>query len=108
MRKQMLALERITLSSHWDLVLPRNLHHQPGLEKHPGTVIHSVVDPDRDRGPHPGHADPDAANTDRYPFHENYKVDKLCFFPENFNMMSKIQKIYTPLTLVRKINNVNC
>jgi hypothetical protein len=83
MRKQMLALERITLSSHWDLVLPRNLHNQPGLQKHPGTVPYSavlwirirIILLDRDR--HPGHADPDAANPNRYPFHANDKVGKL-------------------------------
>jgi hypothetical protein len=54
-------------------------------------VLGSVVDPDGDR--HPGHADPDAVNPNRHPFHANDKVGKIYFFPENFSKLSKIQKI---------------
>ncbi len=48
------------------------------------------MEPDRDR--HPGRADPDPADPDRY--HINYEHIKKLFFPENFNMLSKILKIY--------------
>ncbi len=36
--------------------------------------------------------DPDPADPDRYRFRTNEKVDKLDFFPENSNMVSKMQK----------------
>jgi hypothetical protein len=44
----------------------------------------SVVDPDRDQvtsaSKCPGHADPDSANPDQYPFQANEKVDKVNTF----------------------------
>jgi hypothetical protein len=41
--------------------------------------------------------------SDRYQFQTNQKVDRFYTFSENFKMMSKILKIMTPLTLIRKI-----
>jgi hypothetical protein len=35
------------------------------------------------------------------------KIDKIYFFLQNFSMLSKILKIVTSLTLMRKINIVN-
>ncbi len=55
--------------------------------------IYIVVDPD----------------PDRYQFQANDIIDELqvlfLFIPENFNMLSKILKIMTHLTLMRKINH---
>jgi hypothetical protein len=67
-----------------------------GSESH-----HFLPDPDPDRNPE--HADPDPADSDRYQFQADEKVNKLKNFPENFNMLSKILKIVTYLTLMRKI-----
>jgi hypothetical protein len=53
--------------------------------------------------PNPEHADPDPADSDRYQFQADEKVNKSKNFPENFNMLSKILKIVTYLTLMRKI-----
>jgi hypothetical protein len=50
--------------------------------------------PALDRDQHPGHTDPDAADPYRYKFQANEKVDKVDFFPENFNVLSKILKTY--------------
>jgi hypothetical protein len=35
-----------------------------------------------------------APDPDRYQFNSNEKVDKVDFFPENFNMLSKTLKTY--------------
>ncbi len=59
-----------------------------------------LPDRDRDRVRNPEHADPDP---DQFQAGEN--VDKLNFFPENFNMLSKILKIATYFTLMRKIKH---
>jgi hypothetical protein len=40
------------------------------------------------------HADPDLADLDRHQFQANQKVNQVDFFPENFNMLSKILKTY--------------
>jgi hypothetical protein len=64
-----------------------------------------LPDPDQDRDRNPDHADSDPADSDRYQFQADENVDKLNFFPENFNMLSKILKIATYLTLVRKIKH---
>jgi hypothetical protein len=55
-----------------------------------------LPDPDQDR--HPGHAYPDTAIPDRYKFQASVFFN---FFPENFNMLSKIHMIMTPLPLMR-------
>jgi hypothetical protein len=79
-----------------------------------GTQRISVVDPDRIRiifphpDRHPGHADPDPAAPDRYQFQANEKFDKLNFFQENFDMLVKILKIMTHLTLIGKIVKWQC
>jgi hypothetical protein len=53
---------------------------------------------------HPGSADPDL---DPNLFQPNIKLNYLyslkLLFPENFNPLSKILKILTPMTLTRKI-----
>jgi hypothetical protein len=54
-----------------------------------------LLDPDRDR--HPGHADSDSADSDRYQLQTNEKVYKVNFFPENVNMLSKILNTYDTL-----------
>ncbi len=55
-----------------------------------------IILPDPDR--HPGHVDPDG-----YQFQANRKVAKLNYFPDNFNMLSKILKMWTHLILMRKV-----
>jgi hypothetical protein len=50
-----------------------------------------LPDPDLDR--HPGYADPVPANPDRYGINSKH-IKKFDFFPENFNMWSKILKTY--------------
>ncbi len=62
-----------------------------------------LPDPDPDRNPE--HADPDPADSDRYRFQADEKVNKLNIFPRHFNMLSKILKIVTYLTLMRKIKH---
>jgi hypothetical protein len=57
------------------------------------TRIWIIILPDPGRDRHPGHADPDPANPDRYQVQANENVEKLNFFPENFNIVSKIMKI---------------
>ncbi len=64
-----------------------------------------IILPDPDRDWHPRHADPDPADTDRYESLANGQADKLYFFPENFNMLSKKLEIITSLTLTRKIKH---
>jgi hypothetical protein len=68
-----------------------------------------ILLPDPDRDQHPGHADHYPAHPDRYQFKStgNEKVDQLNFFPENFNIVTKIQKIliHLSLTLMRKIKH---
>ncbi len=66
--------------------------------------MHNIL-PDQDWVRYLGHADPDPAGPDRYLFQAKDTDDKLYFFPENFNMLSKILKIMTPLTLMRKIKH---
>jgi hypothetical protein len=51
-----------------------------------------------DRNLYPGLADPDPADLDRYQFHEHVST----FCHENFNRLSNILKIMTPLPLMRK------
>jgi hypothetical protein len=51
----------------------------------------SVENQDRDR--YPGLADPDPADPDWYQFQAHVFFT---FFPEHFNMLSKILKIMTP------------
>jgi hypothetical protein len=46
--------------------------------------------PDQDRNRHPGHADPDPANPDRYQFEAHVPVH---ISPENFYMLFKILEI---------------
>jgi hypothetical protein len=50
--------------------------------------------PDLDRDRHPGHADLNPADPNRYQFQANEKAGKVNFFPDNFNMLSKTQKNY--------------
>jgi hypothetical protein len=69
-----------------------------------GSDLHHFDGSGSDR--HPGHADPDPADPDRYQFQAYEKVDKGNFFPQNFNipvLSKKILKIMTHLTLMRKI-----
>ncbi len=41
---------------------------------------------------HPGHAHPNPTDHNRYQFQANEKVYKVDFFPENFNLLTKLQK----------------
>jgi hypothetical protein len=59
-----------------------------------GQICIIFPDPNPDRDWHSGHADPGPANPDCI----NYKLI-------NFNMLSKILKIFTYLTLMRKIKH---
>jgi len=62
-----------------------------------------LSDPDRDR--HPGHADPDPADPDRYQVQANEEVDKLNPFSENNSLFcQKFNFFFTHLTLMKKIN----
>jgi hypothetical protein len=63
----------------------------------PGSRRIRIILPDPDPDPHPGHADPDPADPYQYQFQANENVDKVPvdFFPEHFNMLSKIlEKIW--------------
>ncbi len=68
-----------------------------------GSDPHHFISPDRDRNP--GHADTDPGWSGLVSIPTNDQVDKLYFSPETSNMLSKILKIMTPLTLTRKSNH---
>jgi hypothetical protein len=61
--------------------------------------------------PHPGPVDPEQdqdqdPDPDPYQFQTNVKINSInfTFAPENFNLLSKIFKIFTPMTMTRNIN----
>ncbi len=60
-----------------------------------------IILPDQDRNRHPGQADLNPANPDRYQFQAHVGF---YFSPENFNMLFKTLKIMKPLPLMRKEN----
>ncbi len=67
-----------------------------------GSVRIVLPDPGRDRNA--GYDDPNPVDSHPYQFQANEKVEKVDFFPENFNILKHL-KHTTRSTLMRKIKH---